>query len=430
MSKIKKHTDVYKAPKRLELIKYIYTILRPKQGWILIISIGFFLFALFGAVSKISTYENFGFLGVLVVFIAIASLVFTLWNLSQHIYKNDQLVIDSDPRATKIVTEIKKAEPIPGDTIEMVIRDPKIDKWLHNQPKIKMLQNQQFHDSLRNKIRAKADHLEKLLRTNFRLSVEKKRQFSNDSKICLAEDILVGIEECHYFIGTYFDSYCTNEFCTKLLGTNDPISEPVAYGLNTFPAINRILKPIATSSMNNHIGISTLAITSDRFIQLWRQGEKTQVSRGKIVATGSGSLDDDDFASSTELLETVSNGMSRELREESSQQGYQFADDPVLETRVTGYFRWVKRGGKPEFVGVTRLRIPRSELYPNITEVNAPAYAGLEVYVGDSWDELHQNIDSLLKEYRHFSPSCWVALKCLQELTEYRPRDWEQLLFN
>ncbi len=428
MAKLKDHSDNFQPPKISELIKYIYGVLRPRQGRNLTLSVAFFLLALIALASKLLLYAEFTTVDAILSVFALASLTFSMWNLSQHLLKDKDLVIETDPKAANLVLQIRGSEHVPGTSMETIYRDKELDIWLQIQPNIKMIVSQEIHHALRTTISANADPLEKLLRSNYWRSARNHKQFSDDPKICLADDITVGLKSCRIFIGTYFDSYCTNEFCTKLLRTKDTRAKQITSGLGLFPATDKTLKPIATSLMNNHIGISTLAITSDGFVCLWRQGDGNQIAEGKVVATGSGSLDDDDLTPSLDLIDTLRTGMARELREESSEQGQQFNSDPVLETRITGYFRWVKRGGKPEFVGISRLRIPKSELNPNNSEVEAPEFAGLE-FPARSWKELRQSLRDTLENYNHYSPSCWVALECLHDLAKSEPQEWENFLF-
>jgi hypothetical protein len=427
MVELKDHRNKFQPPKRCHLVKYVYRVLRPNQFRIHLITICFLAFGFI----RLFLHQSLGILDNILTLGAIASLAFSIWNLSLLIFNDGKLNIETNPQANEEIAKITGITPIPLS--EAVLYDLSLNEWLQKQPTVIMIKDQNIHSSIRSKIRARADSMEKLLRTNFKLSVKNHRQFSDDSKICLGEDIVSNMRECKFFIGSYYDSYCTNEFCAKLLHDTSPNQELVASGLDILPVKNGRLQPIAESFMNNHIGISTLAITSDGYIRLWKQGNKTQIARGMIVATGSGSLDDQDLSQSCDLLETIRNGMEREFREESSKEGMQFSKDPVVETRVTGYFRWVNRGGKPEFVGVTRLRVPNDDLKPNNAEVEAANYVrGNLVLPARSWEELNEVLDDYLhnRSSNAFSPSCWVALKCLHNLAKSKPADWTDFLFH
>lgn len=108
------------------------------------------------------------------------------------------------------------------------------------------------------------------------------------------------------------------------------------------------------------IGISTLAFTSDDLLVLAQQSENNSASGGLIAPSGSGSLEPDDLASAGDhpsLQQVLIRGMERELCEETG-----ISSNDVLETRIIGFGRWLERGAKPEFFGITRLRILARDL--------------------------------------------------------------------
>jgi hypothetical protein len=128
------------------------------------------------------------------------------------------------------------------------------------------------------------------------------------------------------------------------------------------------LDNLDVAPVNNHVGVSTLAITSDRYLGVWQQGHLNIQDPGKIVATGSGSADYADL-DTTSLRNSVIRGMQRELREEGLRRG---VDEQVAfsgQTTIIAFFRWLDRGGKPEFVGLTRLGVSRADVYPDHREV-------------------------------------------------------------
>ena len=131
------------------------------------------------------------------------------------------------------------------------------------------------------------------------------------------------------------------------------------------------LRPLAQcGNLGNHIGITLLAVSADHRIVATRQGQM-QIGAGSLNLGGSGSLDMADrynCGRGDDLRATVAYGMARELYGEF---GYRPRDLDVRSDReacrriaslltVIGYFRWVNRCGKPEFVGVVRLPVPAS----------------------------------------------------------------------
>jgi 8-oxo-dGTP pyrophosphatase MutT (NUDIX family) len=57
------------------------------------------------------------------------------------------------------------------------------------------------------------------------------------------------------------------------------------------------------------------------------------------------------------LQDIVRRGMERELQEETG-----IRQDEVLRTKVIGFARWLERGAKPEFFGVTELSATTDDL--------------------------------------------------------------------
>lgn len=118
---------------------------------------------------------------------------------------------------------------------------------------------------------------------------------------------------------------------------------------------NGRLVTLASSRLANNIGISTLAFTSDDQLLVVRQSQRNIASARLLAPSGSGTLEPDDLeaaGTNASLQEVLAHGMERELCEET---GIGFAD--VIQTEVIGFGRWLERGAKPEFFGVTKLRV-------------------------------------------------------------------------
>lgn len=120
-------------------------------------------------------------------------------------------------------------------------------------------------------------------------------------------------------------TYCTNEACTVIMSkTTNNNTRLERSGLPLFPVHFKMdeiahLDDLEVAAVNNHIGISTLAITNDRYIVIWQQGNLNIQDPGKIVASGSGSCNSTDLCFNS-LKETVRTGMERELKEEGLHQ--------------------------------------------------------------------------------------------------------------
>lgn len=121
------------------------------------------------------------------------------------------------------------------------------------------------------------------------------------------------------------------------------------------------------NKLSNQIGVSTVALTSDGWLVLHHQGLGARSSPGLVAPSGSGSLEPKDIVGRTCLPDAVAAGMERELREELG-----LLSAPMREVRmdtsVLGFGRWLEKGGKPEFYGVTRIHAAMAELDVRINE--------------------------------------------------------------
>ncbi|GAA1554289.1 hypothetical protein GCM10009789_04630 [Kribbella sancticallisti] len=121
------------------------------------------------------------------------------------------------------------------------------------------------------------------------------------------------------------------------------------------------LLPLAQSELANQIGISTIALTEDGWILLVHQGPAARSSGGLVAPSGSGSLEPQDITGRSRLADVVAAGMERELREELG-----LISAPMrqirIETEVVGFGRWLEKGAKPEFYGISRIHAPLRDL--------------------------------------------------------------------
>ena len=191
----------------------------------------------------------------------------------------------------------------------------------------------------------------------------KNKEFTNDKKICLGSDIKQMDNNVDIYFGNYYDSVLTNEACGSIYENIVTGSKSKMLSLDSFTSENHILE-LSASKCNNHIGVSTIAITKDRKILLWTQNSRTMQNSNQIIPTGSGSLDFQDLINqNNSLREIVLRGTNRELKEEC-----QINLKSIIETKVIGFWRWLERGGKPEFSSVSKLDIDASEITPDVSE--------------------------------------------------------------
>jgi hypothetical protein len=158
-------------------------------------------------------------------------------------------------------------------------------------------------------------------------------------------------------IAQFFDAQCSNEMCAfKITHRN---GEP---GFDSRRELlrnaNGELRTLAESELADCIGISTVAFTADKALVLTTQTESNVASGGLLAPSGSGSLDLRDLGPREDILQDiVRRGMERELCEETG-----LRRNEIAGTMVTGFARWMDRGAKPEFFGITELSITAQDI--------------------------------------------------------------------
>jgi hypothetical protein len=125
---------------------------------------------------------------------------------------------------------------------------------------------------------------------------------------------------------------------------------------------------------------------------LWKQTDEAIGSPGKLVPTGSGSSDADDYRGPGNALNAIQYGMQRELYEECSLKELPQNTRKFVDTKIIGYFRWVNQGGKPEFVGISKLAVPAARLKPDKREVREAVS-----YDARSLDELEMALTQIME---------------------------------
>jgi hypothetical protein len=165
-------------------------------------------------------------------------------------------------------------------------------------------------------------------------------------------------------IARFFDGQCSNEMCNlkvaHLSGERgfDPRVELLTNASGQ-------LHTLAESNLADGIGISTIAVTTDNSIVVTRQTSRNIASQQLLAPSGSGSLDPRDLGPASiarprheEILqEVLCRGMERELQEETG-----IRQNEIRRTKVVGFARWLERGARPEFFGITELSITAQDL--------------------------------------------------------------------
>lgn len=159
-------------------------------------------------------------------------------------------------------------------------------------------------------------------------------------------------------IARFFDAQCSNEMC-NLQVTHRNGEDEFDPRTELLTNANGQLRTIAESILADCVGISTIAFTADNALVVTRQTSRNIASPRQLAPSGSGSLDPRDLGPAStgrgprrpEVLQDIlRRGMERELREETG-----IRQEEIRSTKVVGFARWLERGAKPEFFGISEL---------------------------------------------------------------------------
>jgi transcriptional regulator with XRE-family HTH domain len=342
------------------------------------------------------------------------------------------VLVDADPGAAEILRAIEPSEPyaahgfvryVPermreGGLPEVAFMSPALNDALWRDERIAASAAPALLDNVESGMRDNASLLIDVLKSKY-ATLRAEQRFFNEEKVCLGTDLRTASDSVGVFRATYFHGFVTNELAARRVSTRESRPEPLYFGTAHPPFVTsggrHTLAGIEASGASNHVGASVVLMTGDRRIQFWRQsGGEHGV--GKAAATGSGSCDWDDWANlgagDQDLATMARNAMERELREESGLIGRLLRQERI-DCRLLGYFRWVRRGGKPEFVGVAKTAITSAHLWPDPTEVDEPTDTAFFIDAADV-TTLKAGIDDLLARDDTLSLPLWVALTCLR----------------
>jgi hypothetical protein len=165
-------------------------------------------------------------------------------------------------------------------------------------------------------------------------------------------------------VARFFDAQCSNEMCTLRIAHRETGAE-FDPRQTLLTAADGHLNTLAESTLADCVGISTVAVTADGALLLVRQSIHNTASALLLAPSGSGSLDPRDLGHGSAatlreigtLQDIVQRGMERELCEETG-----ILPSEIRGTRVTGFARWLERGAKPEFFGITELSVTTDDL--------------------------------------------------------------------
>lgn len=250
----------------------------------------------------------------------------------------------------------------------------------------------------------------------------KKPQF-NDAKLGLRTDVTrlsleeertVTLQNTDYFSGTATNEMACEQF--ELAQKDHKGMPALLTAVSDMVVTGGRLVDLVDSELSNHIGVSTLVLSNDDEVILQDQGVQC-VGANESAVGASGSLDAADFkhiGAAKTLQALCRYGMEREAREEL---GAHFPQ-PGIHTVLTGYARFLARGGKPEFFGISRSSTVRSAMKPGKADLTfVSGIRGIPFQATPHG--LISVIDQLLGEgtaRRRYSPSMIVCLRLARNL--------------
>jgi hypothetical protein len=154
----------------------------------------------------------------------------------------------------------------------------------------------------------------------------------------------------------YYSLLCSN-YMTEWTICERSTGRKIVDGMSLIADHSKRLRSLTDSRLANVIGVSTLGLTIDHQVVLIWQDPQAQSSAGHYAPAGSGSMDfhDKRWADQNgvrELKSLIERAMRRELTEEARVEPRDLGD-----TEVLGYYRWLNKGAKPEYSGITTLRL-------------------------------------------------------------------------
>ena len=192
--------------------------------------------------------------------------------------------------------------------------------------------------------------------------------FTNDEKLCLASEFDFQSMTWGICKGYYYNGYLTNTIYNNFIGGTNYLTFP------PFNSLNTPIQKLHESCFSDHIGISTLVVTSDNHTIIFQQSYNAGQSRGKVMPSGSGSMDYADYMPDMDFRNIIIKAAEREFIEEANIKKLETKMNitVTLNTEVISFYRDMERGGKPEFCCVTYINqnsIMMNNIEPNRNEL-------------------------------------------------------------
>jgi hypothetical protein len=422
----------------VDYIMYI-TKLKKKESVIILFDFFIFLATVNTFIKEIIESTSFTELSFSIITLVVLTTIKFMWDCykmytdygsykQEGVYSTKRTTHIVDEKGIFEISEIKPSEsenvnkfsvqPISARS-EHVLQSAKLDSCIRGKEYTLKISSGK-KDQINKLIKERADTLLPFLTHQFRHSKNTNKLFFNQRKLCLAEDINLqdDIVYCHQ--GTYYDTFLTNIISLqKLVETQNP-DHVIFDGRRMYPyeIIDKELRllNVTSSKVNNEIGVSTLAFTEDQYLVIWKQNERAQSSSTLLVPSGSGSCDWSDIIEGS-FTKTIKKGMNRELWEESSLRNFKL--EQIGDTRVIGFFRWIEKAGKPEFVGITKMKVRYNDINANKSEVYSTGTGLVQV---KTLVQLKNRLVEI-KQQTNISVPLFMNIVSLEEYIESEPQE-------
>lgn len=359
---------------------FTFFVLDAKRGIFLILSLLSFAYGVLG--KFMHTQET-----SIPFFIGLAFLALSGYRIILESFKTDGLHIVPD---TDLLMQLESLTPSveekklgfvlvknPLRAEEPFIYSRDVNRWLQKlAAKVPFQIESAKTRSLRELLQSKKNIFSQIIRQKWSDSMHQGKVFINESKVGLSGFLPPG-GKVSIFKTDYFSTFLTYGLATSKVYSIRNGRKTLYYsGSDHYPLVKNkaglSLKNLEELEGSNHVGISVIALTKDKYLCFWEQTSKSQFSEGLLTPTASGSLDWDDIKSD-DLVGLILNGARRELVEECNRRNDKltFTQKDINRMQLLGYFRDVVRAGKPEFLVIGLLDINNTALQPSWEGIEA-----------------------------------------------------------
>lgn len=392
--------------------------LKEVKIWAFIINAAILLYSIFHIKELYANHSIWLFI-ILVLFNVVWQFLSTIADIVQ-LFKDSDYYFDNKYRIDftdlKLSEDVKKRydkTTVNEDNQIITIHSDEINASLRERKEILIEEINANKTVLHDYIEQEKDKSLLFLKTKWHH--DKKVNFYNEDKLCMVSEIDIQRGKVNVCKGNYYNSFVTNEmFCKRLC--HNTKSHYVLPPLNPF--VQSITSLSRDSLFSNHIGASGLLMTIDGYIIILEHNNKTAVSPNLFQPTCSGSSDYIDWTAQKKkqqfsLQSVIEEIVLRELKEETC-----VNRDQVTKIELIGFFRNLKRGGKPDFCSLIHSSLTADQFcdifVPEKKEIKNPPVR-IKIKTGDTFD-LSDFICFLDNHKGKISPPLYLSYVFLKEM--------------